>query len=584
MNYINPIFHTDSYKLSHKEMTSAGVETIYSNYTPRFDTYMRERYKTFDGGIVWFGMQYALRKILVEIWRNNFFNKPKEEVIAEAKRFLVPYIGMEDLSHFEDLHDLGYLPLEIKALPEGSVITKGIPCFTITNTHKDYQWLPNYLESILSTEIWKPMTTATIGRTFRKLVNKFAMETEGNLDNTDYQLHDFSLRGQSGVESAAAVGGGFLLNTKGTDNVPALAFVEHYYDSPFSDTFNIANSVPAGEHSVTTLGIQLHAKRLKNIASLRYEDPTEADYLHYGEIEYVKEVMKKFDTGIVSYVADSYDYFSFLDRVLPSVKENIMARDGKFVVRGDSGDPVEIIAGVKINDYSGCDSFNIAAIDAAYESIYGGDIQQGQQFTIYKFRDAIYRVEAYVTTDKNGLLDSVDVVHVQPYTLTTQEKGTIERLWEIFGGTVNELGYKVLDSHIGMIYGDGITEQRATEILTRLKDKGFVSTCIVFGIGSYTLNMISRDDLGTAIKATSAVVNGERVSIYKDPKTDTSKKSARGLLCVTNSIFGGYELSDDVSVASANTGLLKTVWKDGKFIQPVTFEDVIKNMHNEYGF
>ena len=584
MSYINPIFHTDSYKLSHKKMTSSGVETIYSNYTPRFDDYMRARYKTFDGGIVWFGMQYALRKILVEIWQDNFFNKPKDEVIAQAKRFLVPYIGMSDLSHFEDLHDLGYLPLEIKALPEGSVITKGIPCFTITNTHKDYQWLPNYLESILSTEIWKPMTSATIGRTFRKLVNKFAMETEGNLDNTDYQIHDFSLRGQSGVESAASVGGGFLLNTKGTDNVPALAFVEHYYDSPFSDTFNIANSVPAGEHSVTTLGIQLHAKRLKNIASLRYEDPTEADYLHYGEVEYVKEVLKKFDTGIVSYVADSYDYFSFLDRVLPAVKNEVMARDGKFVVRGDSGDPVEIIAGIKIPDFTSVGGFNLAATDAVYAGIDLDNIHEGQNFTVYKFNDTIYRVESYVTTDEYGLLDSVDIVNVQPHTLTTQDKGTIERLWEIFGGTVNELGYKVLDSHIGMIYGDGITEQRATEILTRLKDKGFVSTNIVFGIGSYTLNMTSRDDLGTAIKATSAVVNGERVAIYKDPKTDTSKKSARGLLQVSTNIGGGYLLSDDVSPRDAEDSLLKTVWKDGKFVQTVTFDDIIKTMHNEYNF
>ena len=583
MSYINPIFHTDSYKLSHKKMTSNGVETIYSNYTPRFDDYMRARYKTFDGGIVWFGMQYALRKILVEIWRDNFFNKPKEEVIAEAKRFLVPYIGMEDLSHFEDLHDLGYLPLEIKALPEGSVITKGIPCFTITNTHKDYQWLPNYLESILSTEIWKPMTTATIGRTFRKLVNKFAMETEGNLDNTDYQLHDFSLRGQSGVESAAAVGGGFLLSTKGTDNVPALAFVEHYYDSPFSETFNIANSVPAGEHGVTTLGIQLHAKRLKNITSLRYEDPTEADYLHYGEVEYVKEVLKKFDTGIVSYVADSYDYFSFLDRVLPAVKNEVMARDGKFVVRGDSGDPVEIIAGVKIIDYSSIENYNIAATDAAYAGINLDNIVDGANSTIFSYKGRTHKVQYNVTTDEHGLLDIVTIESAVQYDLTTQEKGTIERLWEIFGGTVNELGYKVLDSHIGMIYGDGITEQRATEILTRLKDKGFVSTCIVFGIGSYTLNMISRDDLGTAIKATSAVVNGERVAIYKEPKTDTSKKSARGLLCVTHSMFGGYELSDNVTVASANTGLLQTVWKDGEFVQTVTFDDVIKKLNSKNG-
>lgn len=580
MKYLNPILGTDSYKLSHIKMTSNGVESIYSNLTPRFTKYMEEKYRTFDGGIVCFGTQYALQKILHEMWEENFFKRNKDEVISEAKDILVPYIGMDDLSHFEALHDLGYLPLEIKALPEGSVITAGIPCLTITNTHKDFQWLPNYLESILSTELWKPMTTATIGRTMRNLVNVFAEETEGNLDNTDYQLHDFSLRGQSGIESSAACGAGFLLNSKGTDNIPAISFINQYYGTGYSDDFNVANSVPAGEHSVTTLGIQINKKSIskEDFGKSNHED-LDSLFLHLAEIEYVEEIIKKFPTGIVSYVADSYDYFSFLDDVLTDewIKESIMARDGKFVVRGDSGDPVDIIAGIKIPDYSQIENFGVAESDAVYSSIPDEDIQSGVFETVYQYKGNIRKVY-YEVFCKNNEIDSVIIGNNSKYTLTTEEKGTIEKLWDIFGGETNSLGYKVLDSHIGMIYGDGITEERALEILTRLRNKGFASTNIVFGMGSYSLNMLSRDDLGTAIKATSAVVNGERVAIYKDPKTDSQKKSAKGLLKVSKNSSGVFILEDDVSEAEEATGELQTVWKDGKFIKTVTFPKVIENM------
>ena len=181
-------------------------------------------------------------------------------------------------------------------------------------------------------------------------------------------------------------------------------------------------------------------------------------------------------------VADSYDYYGFLSEVLPKLKEEVLARDGKFVVRGDSGNPVDVICG-----------------------------------------------------DVNGKT-------------RIEQIGTIEHLWNIFGGNINEQGYKVLDSHIGMIYGDGITVQRSKEILERLKQKGFSSTNIVFGVGSYSLNMISRDHLGMAIKATNAVVdvNGVDVDkpIYKDPKTDSTKKSARGLISVHKDGFGNITYKD----------------------------------------
>ena len=261
MSNMNPILMTDSYKLSHIIFTSPGVKTIYSNFTPRFTHYLKARFSNFDGKIVWFGLQAALIQVLVEAWQNNFFEKDKEEVIQEAKDILGPYIGMKVFTHFEALHNLGYMPLEIKALKEGSLVEAGIPCFTITNTHEDFQWLPNYLESILTVQLWKIMTVATIGRLFKLNSEDFALKTTGSIAGTEFQNHDFSLRGHSGYESAGACGAAFLLSSSGTDNVPALQFIQSYYKEDIVNN-PVAFSIPAGEHSVSTLGIQIYANKL----------------------------------------------------------------------------------------------------------------------------------------------------------------------------------------------------------------------------------------------------------------------------------------------------------------------------------
>lgn len=579
MNYINPVFLTDSYKLSHIKFTSEGVETIYSNLTPRFTHYLEEKFKYFDGGVVCFGLQAALQKILVEYWDTHFFKRDKEDVINEAKRLLSRYIGMENLKHFEDLHDLGYMPIKVKALAEGSIIGKGIPYFTITNTHKDYQWLPNYLESVLSAEVWKPMTTATIGRAMKSLAVKASIETTGNAEGAEFQLHDFSFRGQSGIESAASAGGGFLLSTMGTDNIPSIAWMEHYYKAN-AEKEDIAFSVSAGEHSVTTLGIQIEANKLKNIASLRYEDLTEDDYLYYGEVEYAKYVVKKFPQGIVSYVADSYDYFKFITKTLPNLKDSIMSRDGKFVVRGDSGDPVEIIAGIEIKDYSDCSTLSIASTDCFSDSFdfSNPNIENNLVKNVFSYKGKDYEQQYAITYDRFGKVSDYHILKLEEYELTAKEKGTIQVLFDIFGGTVNSKGYIELDEHIGMIYGDGITEERATEIFKRLEVRGFASTNVVFGVGSYTLNMLSRDDLGTAVKATSAVVDGKRLSIYKDPKTDTSKKSARGLLKVSQHSNGVLYLEDNVTEEEEAEGMLEVVYEDGLFYNQKTYSEVLTKL------
>ena len=295
---------------------------------------------------------------------------------------------------------------------------------------------------------------------------------------------------------------------------------------------------------------------------------------------------ERFPSGIVSDVADSFDYWSHITVNLPKLKDVIMARDGKYVVRGDSGNPVDIICGYDesdLRDLSTCEEEHLPRVlfdltnDALADETDHGECGDDEYTLVFKYDGGLKK--AHVTGfqwnryDKQYYyLDTCfsDVkVEITDVERTPERKGTIECLWDIFGGTVNEQGYKVLDSHIGMIYGDGITVQRSNEILSRLKAKGFASTNIVFGVGSYSLNMVSRDHLGMAIKATNAIVeiNGVDVDlpIYKEPKTDLSKKSARGLISVHKNEAGDYFYKDKETREGEETGLLTTVYENGEF-------------------
>lgn len=339
---INPfLYWTDSYKVSHKRFETAGVQQIYSNFTVRFDKYMRELLgEAYDGQFVVFGVQYMMLR-LNYMAKTGFFDRPKAEVIGEMKRIHGAYIGNEDFEHFEALHDLGYLPVEMKALAEGTVAPVGTPFFTIRNTLPEFEWLPNFLESGISTEVWKPLTVATVARVIRQITNKYAIETTGSIEGTEWQNHDFHVRGASGFESAAICGTAFLTSSCGTDNLPALWATKLYYGADVTDGL-LAGSVAAGEHSVTTSGILAEVKKMQ--LNGEPEDLIEA------ERRYARSVMvEKFPANIVSYVADSFSYWDFVTQILPSLKAEVMARDGKFVVRGDSGNPVHVIAGYVID-------------------------------------------------------------------------------------------------------------------------------------------------------------------------------------------------------------------------------------------
>lgn len=587
---LNPfLYGTDSYKVSHITFETNGVQEIYSNFTARFDKYIRQLLgEAYDGKFVVFGIQWMMMR-LHTMAQTGFFDRPKDEVMAEMKAVHGPYIGNDKFQHFEELHDLGYLPIVVKALDEGTLAPTGTPYLTIRNTLPSFEWLPNYLETLISTDLWKQVTAATVARSMRMITNKFAMETTGSLEGTEWQNHDFHVRGGSGLESSAIVGAAWLTSSCGTDNIPSLWACDKFYQSTNKDQL-LAGSVPAGEHSVTTMGILTEQE--KALRAGKEITLVEAERI------YLKDVLtKKFPTGIFSYVSDSFDYWSVVTDIIPSLKDEIMARDGKLVVRGDSGDPVDIICGydeskyIEISLEAAPDQETLLLFASDYieddlrEKTPHGERGSSSNYLNFKWNGKLWNIGItnfeWNRYDKQYYyLDQYDKYEydISEIERTPQHKGTIECLWDTFGGTVNEQGYKVLDSHIGMIYGDGINAARSQEILQRLKDKGFASTNIVFGVGSYLLNLLGRDHLGMAIKATNAIVeiDGERVDkpIYKDPKTDQSKKSARGLISVHRGEDGEIYFKDMQTRKEEETGLLSVVYMNGQFQKLTTIFEI----------
>jgi nicotinamide phosphoribosyltransferase len=489
---INPLLLTDGYKTAHHNMYPKGTTLVYSNFTPRSLKHAPKHCNE----IVSFGQQMAM-KIIHEAFQHDFFNQPKELVCGEMKRELSMYLNTDyDVSHFEALWDLQYLPIMVKAIEEGTVVPVKVPVLTIYNTIPEFYWITNYLETIISNLLWKPITSATIAHNYRKVLTSWQEKTDAERGwFIDWQGHDFSMRGLDSIDATISSGIGHLTSFSGSDSLPAIYGARKYY----GETGFISGSVNATEHSVMCAGGK--------------ED----------EIDTFRRLLDTYPTGILSVVSDTWDLWKVCTEHLVTLKEEIMNRDGKLVIRPDSGDPVDILCGT-------C------------------------------FSQPGYYLGGGIYLPKNDC--------------TPEEKGVIELLWDVFGGTVNEQGYKVLDSHIGAIYGDSITIDRANEICARLEAKGFASTNVVLGIGSFTYQYNTRDTFGFAMKATYVEVNGEGREIFKDPITDDgTKKSATGLLRVTTGV-GGYKLVDSQTWAGEQTGSLKPIYEDGVFYNTTTLTEI----------
>lgn len=891
---VNPLTAIDFYKADHRRQYPEGTTLVYSNFTPRSVKY-GPKAKGIDEKVIFFGLQYFVKWFLIDTFNAGFFAQPKELVVKQYKRRMDNALGSGaiPMDHIEALHDLGYLPISLRALPEGAAVNEKTPVLTIVNTKAEFFWLTNYLETILSTMLWGMSTSATTAYRYKQLLAKYSKETGVDLGFNMFQGHDFSFRGMFGYQAAVMSGAAHMTSFVGTDTVAAIDFLEDYYNAN-SDKELIGTSVPAcfdketevltnegfkkfkflnrneliaqyhedgtisfvkptayfsdkysgkmvhfvkeglkyvdmmvtpnhkmvrekdgkvelfeagdfsyknrsgysnrnylpiagetltsgpefsdldrlmiafqadgsfashaedytGERTGKTpirfsLKKERKKRRLSKIltgCSLTYSesrtqnreeyiqywipsnelfqkdfdwvdiskisakwaqdflnelkywdgskikdrnvfkysstnkscidkvqaiasvagykthfycnndkrgnripcydliiDPlrnkisgnkitrTLVDYSDYvycvsvptkmivvrrnnivsisgntehsvmtmsgpdGELKtFERLITKLYPKGIVSIVSDSFDFWQVLTDFLPRLKPDILARSGGFpvdrvVIRPDSGDPVKIICGEDIIQLDNEDIKDLEeAKDWAQEAMVSyvrdqtphGERGDSSVIDYFSFKGKTYKITVEIDWNRHDkqyyYIDGDKVIDCVECELTPEQKGAVQVLWETFGGTISEKGFKVLDSHIGIIYGDSITLARLEQIMLGLKRKGFAANNVVLGVGSFTYQYATRDTYGFAMKATAGVVNGETREIFKLPKTDGGgmKKSAKGFLVVHETAPGEYVMQDQVSEAISETGALKEVFCEGELLIETTLAEI----------
>ena len=481
----------DFYKAVHSEMLPPGMTKSVSYYTPRKSRVARWP------KVVNYGLQAFCKEYLIKAFNHDFFNLPEDFVVNEYKRVMdnTMGVGIYDIEKVRKLHQLGYLPIEIISVPEGVKVPMGVPIFGITNTHPDFAWLPQALESLISAEVWYPMICATVGNTYREIVDKYYDLTCDDNIPRRRALGNFDFRGDAGVGAALKAAGGWLLSFVNTATVPAIPFMEQNYNCDCTKE-EVGFGAISTEHFVMC-----------------------SNYAVDGD---EKTLLKRLLTDLYpnhsfSAVCDSYDYWNVVENILPELKEEILKHNGTFLVRGDSGDIVDVV---------------------------------------------------------------------------TQ---TVFKLWDIFGGTVNSKGYKVLDPHIKAIYGDSVTEERAEIIYQILMDHGFAACNVSLGVGSFSMHCLeengkfcpfTRDTFSSAIKACYGVINGISYNIFKDPKTDhvkggNFKKSHKGCVRVFYDANGDMKCEDGLTYEeSLKDTIMVPIFSNGKMLKEYTLNEIRQTLNN----
>lgn len=464
----NPLLATDVYKLGHMEFYPEGTRYIYSYLIAR-------SVKKYDAAL-WFGLQAHLYFLTEPI------TPAMVEEFLEYRKLILGSVPPGVEKKIRALGKLGYWPISIKALPEGSVVPNRNVLMTMTNTDPEFAWCVGFLESYIL-KVWNTTTVATSSLGFKRLFTKYAEETasEEAMGMVPFQVHDFGYRGCSSEQTAALSGMAHLVTFLGTDTVTAVKAARDYYKA----VHPIGLSVPATEHSVMCA------------------------YGRDNEIGAFRTMLRQNPSGIVSIVSDTYDLWNVLTVIADELKPDILARDGKVVFRPDSGDPKTILCGD--------------------EAAPAG---------------------------------------------SPARKGAIRLLDELFGSTVNSKGYKELNPKVGLIYGDGMYYSRIADILGTIKVMGYATTNLVIGVGGILLQQHNRDDMGFAIKATHARVGTEDRELFKDPVTDSGKRSHKGFVRIDRLEGGEYVTTDRVSAEKEKGGLLVEVFRDGKMLKEWTFEEV----------
>lgn len=617
------VLMSDFYKQSHAEQYPKGITKLISYATARMSRISDEQC---GDKLTVFGIQAYVQDFLIERFNETFFNVDIEDAIAfyievMQETFPLQYV---DVEKFRKLHALGYLPVEISCLPEGTRVPirsafelpEGqcqVPFMSIVNTHPDFPWITEFLESVTSSEIWYPMCIANQAYYYRQIVNKWYNVTGCPEGTSKSAISEFGFRGGEGSSAATLASAAFLTSFNKTATIPAIKYLHDYYGDPYKE---IGGGMISTEHSVMCSNYandfeKLKAKAIKvkageelraivgdlfitddepNTIKVLKSNTGECEYLVYsdqggtvktgiGEQEYAvvnvegvflhRLFTEVYPAGALSVVMDSYDYWRNLQECgAGKLREAVLSRDGAVFFRGDSGDPVDIICGEYVAKYK--------SLEARKRTRTIGDT------TIFaEDEQCYYRYESsgdWVRYDKKP----------------AEIMGTVELLWEMFGGTVNEAGYKVLDSHVRAIYGDSITPLRAEAIYKQLALKGFAACNVALGAGSFStqcgetpdgrLAPFTRDTYGIAVKATWCMdKDGNERQLFKNPKTDTGKfkKSQKGLIWVGKDVNGEIIAKDGYTLETMpSDNMLQVVYRNGKMVKQESLAEVRNRLHN----
>lgn len=358
----NPMLLIDFYKAVHAEMLPKGITKSVSYYTPRMS-----RVKRWDN-VVMFGLQGFIKTYLIDYFNEEFFNKSSDSVMNEYRRVMDASLGKDvyGIEKIQNLHNLGYLPIEVVAVPEGTLVPMHCPMFGITNTHDDFAWLPQSLESLISAESWHPMLAATVGYTYRQIVNHYYDLTCDDSIPRSKALGAFDFRGEECLESAVKAGAGWCLSFLNTATVPVIPYLEQMYNCDCTKE-PVAFGSPSTEHSVMCSNYAVDGDEITLLRRLLTEIYPNTSF---------------------SAVLDSYDYWNIIDNVLPQLRNEIMNHNGCMLMRGDSGNCVEVVTKTvfKLWEHFGgtINSKGYKVLDPHVKAIYGDSITVQRCEEVYK--------------------------------------------------------------------------------------------------------------------------------------------------------------------------------------------------------
>lgn len=487
----NPLLCLDFYKTCHADQYNKNLTKMVSYYTPRMS-----RIEDLDKCVL-FGLQGFIGEYLIKAFNDYFFSQPLRVIINQYERVMMYTSGTMGIGEerIEDLHRLGYLPLEIRAVPEGSRTNIKVPQIEISNTHHNFVWLVNSIETMLSTTLWHTQISTEVGYRYRQIVNKYVSEVCDDCVSPSALLGDFSMRGQESIESGTKSSAGFLMSFINTATVPSILWLENYYDTNIEE-YLIGRGAVSTEHSVMCSNASID-----------------------GSEDYFPEKLLKvlYPCTSFSMVSDSYDYWNMVDNILPSLKEQILSHKGYIGIRGDSGNPVEIVTETVFrlwNTFGGTiNSKGYQVLDSHIKVIYGDSITPQRCEAIYK-----------ILTEKGFCISNV-VLGVGSFSMQCLENGDDENV-SYAPYTRDTLGIAVKATY-------------------------------------------------------AEDYNEKPIMIFKNPKTDTGnfKQSQKGC-CRVIEKDGEYSYIDGLTwKESQNNNVLQTVFKNGKLTKTYTVAEVRRNLH-----